>query len=66
MGLGAVLSIVAGIVRFWPMVAQLVGLLQRTPAERHAAILSSILDASRQADTTKGDTSAYEKLLKGR
>lgn len=66
MSLSAILGIVAGIVRFFPLVADFVRLLQKTPAEKHAAILSSVLDASRKADQTKGDTSGYENLLKGR
>lgn len=66
MGVGAFLSLVAGIVRFWPAVVEFIKMLQKTPAQKHAEIISRVLDASRQADETKGNTSAYENLLKGR
>jgi len=60
------LSFLTALFRFWPQVVELVKLLQKTPAQKHADILSAILAASHHADETRGDTSGYENVLKGR
>ena len=66
MTLGALLSLLTGLVRFWPSVVEFIKILQKTPEEKHAEIISRVLDASKLADSTKGDTSGYENLFKGR
>jgi len=43
----------------------MVKMLQKTPAEKHAALLSAIREASDRANRTKGDTSGYEAILRG-
>lgn len=59
------LSILKGIIEFWPNVKWLVQTLQGTPAENREKLLGKILEASKNADATKGDTSQYEDIVSG-
>jgi len=65
MGLVEILGILSGIFKFWPSVVEMVKMLQKTPAEKHAALISAIREASDRANRTKGDTSGYEAILRG-
>ena len=65
MGMVEILGIVAGILKFWPSVVEVIKMLQKTPAEKHAELLSAIRAASDKANKTKGDTSGYESILRG-
>ena len=65
MGLIEILGIIAGILKFWSSVVEIIKMLQKTPAEKHAILLSAIREASEKANKTKGDTSGYETILRG-
>ena len=55
-------TILTGVFQFWDEVTYFVKLLKKTPAEKHAELLSDLGKAFDKAAAT-GDTSDIEKLL---
>jgi len=66
MGLLEILGLIQTALKSLPIVIEFLKSLQATPIQKHADLLSAIRAASKKADETKGDTSGYENLLKGR
>jgi hypothetical protein len=66
MGLLEILGLVMTALKSLPILVEFLKTLQATPEQKHADLLTALRDASRKADETKGDTSGYENLLKGR
>ena len=65
-GLVEIIGLVATALKSLPLVIEFLRTLRATPAEKQADLLSAIRAASTLADETKGDTSGYENILKGR
>jgi hypothetical protein len=65
-GLLEIVGLLTVALKSLPLVIEFLRTLQATPAEKQADLLSAIRAASTKADATKGDTSSYEDLLKGR
>ena len=66
MGLLEILGLVMTGLKFLPVLVEFIKLLQSTPEEKRADLIEALRAASKKADETKGDTSGYEDLLKGR
>jgi hypothetical protein len=59
------ISAIVAVVEFLRELLPFLKGLQKTPAQKEAGIVGEVRDASRKADETKGDTSDYERVLRG-
>lgn len=62
--MGEIIAVLAGVLKFWEEVKWLISTLQGTPADQRARVIIKIQEASRLADDSKGDTSAYEAVIR--
>jgi hypothetical protein len=58
------LGTIGAIVALLSQLLELLKGLKKTPAEKVAAVIARVRDASRKTDETKGDTSEYEDVLR--
>jgi hypothetical protein len=66
MTFGMIVNLILAALKFWPSILQFIEILQGTPEEKHAELLSKLRAASSKADETKGDTSGYEDIFSGK
>ena len=59
------ISAIVAVVEFLRELLPFLKGLQKTPMQKEADVIGDVHDASCKADQTKGDTSDYERVLRG-